>query len=142
MKKVTLPLNSTRPWGLLLLLFLLLTACFGGGDEAAQGPLVPETAGQQTGSLVCSANCLNQGQCGAAADGRMVILAHSSQPATRDHNTLLANESPVLIVEQQPRTVIDIAGNISTLNFFAVQVAAGGPISWVAGSCVNQTVQQ
>lgn len=127
--------------GGLLLLFLLLTACFGGGDEAAEDAVVPEAAALTTGRLVCSENCLNQGQCGAAADGRIVILAHSNGPATRDHNTVLANDSAILIVGQEPRNIADTAGGISTLNFFAVQPAEGGPTSWVAGSCVNPDVQ-
>ena len=140
MERVKRP--SHMPLTGLLLLFLLLTACFGGGEQAAQDVAAPEGAVQPTGTLVCSNNCLNQGQCGTAADGRIVILAHSDQPATRDHNTVLANDSTVLLLGQQPRSVIDLAGNISTLNFFAVQLASGGPASWVAGSCVNQTVQQ
>ncbi len=136
---------STHPQWLsllLLLIFLLLTACFGGGNEAAPDAGAPEIAAQLSGTLVCSNNCLNQGQCGTAADGRTVILAHSGQPATRDHNTILDNESAVFIIDQQQRLVTDMVGNQSNLNFFAVQLATGGPTSWVAGSCVNQTVQQ
>ncbi len=53
---------------------------------------------------------------------------------------VLANDSPVLIVDQQQRSVMDPAGNVFNLNFFAVQLAAGGPTSWVAGSCLNLTL--
>jgi hypothetical protein len=120
-----------------LLLLLLLTACFGGRDDAAEDVPVPEAAALATGRLVCSQSCLSQGQCGTTADGRIVILAHSSGPATRDHNTVLANDSAILIMGQEPRTIADITGAASTLNFFAVQPAEGGPTSWVAGSCVN-----
>jgi hypothetical protein len=120
-----------------LLLLLLLTACLGGGTEAAEDAVVPEAAALTTGSLVCSESCLSQGQCGTAADGRIVILAHSNGPATRDHNTVLNNDSTILIVGQEPRTIADITGATATLNFFAVQPAEGGPTSWVAGSCVN-----
>ena len=126
----------------LLLLFLLLTACLGGGDDPAPEAVAPEVAGQSTGTLVCSNNCINQGQCGTAADGRTVILAHSGQPATRNHDTILNNDSPVFIVGQEQRTVADMAGNQSSLNFIAVQVTSGGPTSWVAGICVNPTTQQ
>jgi hypothetical protein len=129
-------------WLLLLFLLLLLTACLGGGDDAAQDVAAPETAVQQTGSLTCSNICQIQGQCGTAADGRILILANSSQPATRNHNAVLENDSPVFILEQQSRTVADPAGNISNLDFFAVQPTGGGPASWVAGSCVNITTQQ
>jgi hypothetical protein len=127
----------------LLLLLLLLTACFGGGGDAA-----PETAVTDpaliplTGNLVCGPDCLNQGQCGTTADGRTVILAHNTQPATRDHNVILANDSAVNILGQEPRNLQDAAGNPFSLNFFLVQSPAGGPASWVAGSCVNQTTQQ
>ncbi len=126
----------------LLLIFLLLTGCLGGGDKAAEEVAAPEAPVQQTGTLTCSDSCRNQGQCGMAVDGRIVILAHNSQPATRDHNVVLENDSPILIAKQEQRTVADPAGTISTLNFFAVQSAAGGPISWVAGSCVNITPPQ
>lgn len=127
----------------LLLLFLLLTACFGGGEETPQDTAVTDQALQQlTGNLVCSESCLSQGQCGTTADGRTVILAHSTQPATRDHNVVLPNDGTIVILGQEPRTVVDAAGNPFSLNFFAVQPAGGGPTSWVAGSCVNQTVQQ
>jgi hypothetical protein len=126
----------------LLLLFLLLTSCLGGGDEAAQDAGSPETAALQTGTLTCSENCRNQGQCGTTVDGRIVILANSVQPATRAHNAVLENDSPILIVKQELRTVADPVGNLSNLNFFAVQPAAGGPTNWVAGSCVNPTPAQ
>ncbi len=133
-----MPLVWPHLW--LLLLFLLLTACFGGGDDAAQEGVL-ETAVQQ-GTLTCSDNCRNQGQCGTATDGRIVVLAHGLQPATRDHNAVLENDSPVLIVGTEQRTVADPAGNTSNLNFFAVQPSGGGPTNWVAGSCVNITTQQ
>ena len=129
---------------LLFFLFLLLTttACIGGGDEPAPEAAAPEAAVQATGTLVCSADCINQGQCGTTLDGRIVILGHSGQPATRDHNTTLLTDSVVFLREEQQRTVMDPAGNTSVLNFFAVQPTDGGPMSWVAGTCVNRTVQQ
>ena len=125
----------------LLLLFLLLTACFGGGNEAAPEAAAPEAAGPQGGTLTCTATCLAQGQCGTAADGRTVILGHGSQPALRDHNAILENNSNIVVVGQQTQTIMDITGATSTLNFFAVQVPEGGPANWVAGSCVNLTAQ-
>ncbi|VAW38685.1 hypothetical protein MNBD_CHLOROFLEXI01-148 [hydrothermal vent metagenome] len=146
MNKINLLSRSVQPQRMplvwLLLLFLLLTSCLGGGGEAAQDAVAPETAALQTGTLTCSDNCRNQGQCGTAVDGRIVILAHGSQPATRDHNAVLENDSPILIVQQEQRTVADPVGTLSNLNFFAVQPAAGGPTNWVAGSCVNPTPLQ
>ncbi len=142
------PMNHSRQFQRLLLtillpLLLLLTACFGGGDDAVVDTAVTDqTAVTQTGNLVCSPTCLSQGQCGTTADGRTVILAHSTQPATRDHDVILANDVAVNILGQEPRNVQDITGNAFSLNFFLVQPAAGGPNSWVAGSCVNQTAQQ
>lgn len=130
------------PFAGLLLLLLLLTACIGGGDEATPEAAAPEAAVQQSGSLTCSQTCLAQGQCGAAADGRIVILAHGTQPTLRDHNAILENESAILIMGQQTRTVLEISGATSTMNFFAVQPQAGGPTNWVAGSCVNLATQQ
>ena len=128
----------------LLLLILLLTACFGGGnnDAVEDTAVTDQVAAQATGSLVCSTSCLSQGQCGTTADSRTVILGHSTRPATRDHDIILANDSAVTILGQETHTVQDIVGSIFTLNFFAVQPTAGGPTAWVAGSCVNQTVQQ
>lgn len=127
----------------LLLLLLLLTACFGGGDAVPQDTAVSEQAVTPlAGTLVCSPNCLGQGQCGTTADGRTVILAHSTQPATRDHNVILANDSAVNILGQEPRNVQDAAGTAFSLNFFLVQPTEGGPASWVAGSCVNPATQQ
>lgn len=126
----------------LLLLLLLLTACFGGGDDAAQDTAVTDQTIPLTGNLVCSPACLSQGQCGTTTDDRTVILAHNTQPATRDHNVILANNSTVNILEQQTRNVLDAAGTTFSLNFFLVQSAEGGPNSWVAGSCVNQTPPQ
>lgn len=126
----------------LLLLFLLLTACFGGGNEAAPEVAAPEAAGPQSGTLTCTATCLAQGQCGTAADGRTVILAHGSQPTLRDHNAILENNSNIVVAGQQTLNIMDITGATSTLNFFAVQVPEGGPINWVAGSCVNLAAQQ
>lgn len=126
----------------LLLLLLLLTACFGGGNDAADTIASDQAAAPLTGNLVCSPACLSQGQCGTTVDGRTVILAHSSQPATRDHNVILPNDSIVNLLGQEPRNVQDAAGSVFSLNFFLVQPADGGPASWVAGSCVNQTTQQ
>ncbi|MEZ4593560.1 MAG: hypothetical protein R3D55_20815 [Chloroflexota bacterium] len=120
----------------LLLLLLLLTACIGGGEETAPELVVPEAAVGQQGSLTCSQTCLAQGQCGTAADSSVVILAHSAQPALRDHDTLLANDTAVTIIEQRTVAVSDVTGAVSSLNFFYAQ-PAGGPPSWVAGSCVN-----
>ncbi len=131
------------PGIVLLVLVVLLTACFGGGgDNAAPETTVTDPAAvPPTGSLTCSPDCLNQGQCGTAADGRIVILAHDSRPATRDHNVILANDSAVNILAQEQHSVQDAAGNIFPLIFYVVQPAQSGPNSWVAGSCVNQTVQ-
>ncbi|WP_420629558.1 hypothetical protein [Candidatus Leptofilum sp.] len=117
----------------LLLILLLLTACFGGSEEAAP----PEGAVQRTGTLTCSQSCLSQGQCGAAADGRTVILAHSGQPTFRDHNAILENESAILIAGEQIRNITNANGTLGTLTFYAVQPTGGGPNNWVAGSCVN-----
>lgn len=141
------PLNHSRqfrrlPLVVLLLLLLLLTACFGGGDAAPQDTAVSDQAAvSPTGTMVCSPDCLNQGQCGTTTDGRTVILAHSTQPATRDHDVILANDRTMNILGQEQRTVLDAAGNPFTLNFFLVQPTEGGPNSWVAGSCVSQTTQ-
>jgi hypothetical protein len=129
------------PVGLLLLL-LLLTACFGGGDAAPETAVTDPALIPLTGNLVCGPDCLNQGQCGTTADGRTVILAHNTQPATRDHNVILANDSAVNILGQEPRNVQDSAGTAFSLNFFLVQPTEGGPASWVAGSCVNPATQQ
>ncbi len=131
------------PLFILLLLLLLLTACFGRGNNAAQDTAVTDqTVTATTGNLVCSPACLSQGQCGTTADGRTVILAHDAQPATRDHNVVLANDSNVNLLGQDQRSVQDTAtGTVSVLNFFLVQPVEGGLSSWVAGSCVNQTTQ-
>lgn len=126
--------KQPRRWSLagLLLFFLLTTACFGGDNTAA-----PEAAeGQQTGSLACTETCRTQGQCGTAADGRIVILAHSGGPATRDHNTVINNESAVTILSQEQRTIQETSGTQSTMTFFNVQ-PANSPAAWVIGSCVN-----
>lgn len=130
---------SRQPLAILLLLILLLTACIGGNEEETAAP---EAAAQQPGSLICSQTCLAQGQCGTAADGQTVVLGHSGQPVLRDHDTLLANEVAIVIAGQQTRTVLDITGATSNMNFFAVQPPEGGPVTWVSGSCVNITVQQ
>lgn len=119
-----------------LLFTLMLTACFGGGDETTPEAAVLETAVQQNATLTCTAACLAQGQCGTAADNRPVILAHGSQPTLRDHNVILENDSAVVIVGQQAHTILDATGATSTLNFFAVQTPGGGPTNWVAGTCV------
>lgn len=127
----------------LLLLLLLLTACLGGGDNAAEDTAVSDQAvAPLAGNLVCGTDCLNQGQCGTTGDGRTVILAHSTQPATRDHDVILANDNAVNILQQEPRNVQDAAGNPFSLNFFLVQSAEGGPASWVVSSCVNLVTQQ
>ncbi|WP_420645732.1 hypothetical protein [Candidatus Leptofilum sp.] len=129
--------SQLAPFAGLLLLLLLLTGCFGGGDEAAPEAVAPEAATQQTGTLTCSQTCLNQGQCGVAADGRTVILASSNQPTFRDHNAILENESAIIIAGQQTLNISNFNGTPGTLNFFAVQPTGGGPTNWVAGSCVN-----
>lgn len=120
----------------LLLLLLLLTACSGGGEEAAPEQAEPAAVAGQPGSLTCSQTCLAQGQCGTAADSSVVILAHSAQPTLRDHDTLLANDAVVTIIEQRTVPISDVTGAMSSLNFFYVQPESG-PASWVAGSCVN-----
>jgi len=125
----------------LLLLLLLLTACFGGGGNETENTAVTDQTTPLTGNLVCGTACLSQGQCGTTTDGRTVILAHNIQPATRDHNVILANDSTINILQQQTHNVQDAAGSQFSLNFFLVQPAEGGPSSWVAGSCVNQTTQ-
>lgn len=141
---LAVPLNFVKQpqrWPLvgLLLLFLLLTACIGGGDAAEKAS--PEAALVSTATLRCNEGCLAHGQCGTTADGRTVILSRSASAGFRDHDVLLANDSIVTILAQQPYTIQDITGIQSSLNFFVVQ-PAGGNTSWVAGSCVEPIVQQ
>jgi len=124
----------------LLLLFLLLTACIGGGGAAEEA--APETALVTTATLRCTETCAAQGQCGTTADGRIVILSRSASAGFRDHDVLLANDSVVTVLAQQPYTIQDITGVQSSLNFFVVQPTEGGFTSWVAGSCVEPIVQQ
>ena len=122
----------------LLLLFLLLTVCLGGGEDAVQDTAVSlENAIPQSGQLECAEGCLSIGQCGTTADGRTVILAHSTKASTLDHDTLLPNDIAVSILQVEPHTVQVGTNNPLTLNFYVVRPLEGGPASFVAGSCVN-----
>ena len=128
-----------------LFLLLLLTSCggglFGGGDDAApaDGSAVDAAieAVPQSGTLSCNELCGAEGQCGTRADGTAVVLGHSVQPATRDHDRLFPVNTPLLILNRQPRLVQRITGEQLTVDFFQVQLNDGSVGGWVAGWCVN-----
>ena len=136
---------SLKTVWLLVCLLMLITGCsgglFGGGDDAAEaagdGAGAAIEIAPQTGSLICSESCAAEGQCGTRADGSSVILAHSVQPATRDHDRLLPVESPIVILNRQPRLVQRVTGEQLTVEFFQVQMNEGGAGGWVAAWCVN-----
>ncbi|MBK8905030.1 MAG: hypothetical protein IPM53_27870 [Anaerolineaceae bacterium] len=123
----------------LLLLFLLLTACFGGGNSPEE--IAPEAAAITTATLRCSESCLAHGQCGTAADGRTVILARSAGAGLSDHDVLMASDSVVNIMAQESHIIQDVTGVQSSLNFYFVQPPEGGFSNWVAGSCVELSLQ-
>lgn len=124
---------SLRCFGLLFIL-VGLTACLGGGNEEA---VAPEAAAPGN-VLQCSETCRSEGQCGETADGRTLILAHSGQPATQNHNiTLPANTSANIILTEERTLVRPADGQTFNQPFHQIQTTDTGQIAWVAAWCVG-----
>jgi len=127
-----------------LLLLLMLTGCglIGGGDgdappgDGAAAEAAPESV-VQTGTLICNETCAAEGQCGARTDGMPVVLGHSMQPATRDHDLVFPVDAPLIIMNGQTRLVQRVTGEQFSAEFFQVQINESGLSGWVAGWCVN-----
>ncbi|MCB8943782.1 MAG: hypothetical protein H6658_08505 [Ardenticatenaceae bacterium] len=134
--------RSTWPVFWLLISLLIFTACLGGGGNNQSnrtGDVVLLEQGGQ-GKVVCSAACLQWGQCGAKTDGSgNVVLAGRGGPTVVNHELIFPAQTSVLIDGQEVRTLQPISGGDPiSMNFYYVVTADGtNKGGWVAGWCVQ-----
>ncbi len=119
---------------------LLLTACFGGGNDDALPSPAEESPTSLTGEVILSCNqaCTDRGQCGTLADGRAVVLGSLEGPAVINHNlTFPANATAV--IQAASTNVIETIANPtrSEQTFYQVALSDGSKMGWVAGWCVS-----
>lgn len=115
---------------------VLLTGCFGGGNNEAEQP-APEGAVTQE-VLTCSQECAQNGQCGMAADGRTVVLGNSDRPETREHTLVFPIDVPITILEGRDQLIQPVNAEPYVQPFSHIFVNSDGKQGWVANWCVAQ----
>lgn len=119
-----------------LIILLLLTACFGGGNQGETENVAPVENQSAQKTLTCSEACANNGQCGQAGDGRLVVLGRSDQPNTQNHDQIFPVDTPVDILGSEQRLVQSFGGEVSQLTFSYINLSDGQKSGWVANWCV------
>ena len=119
---------------------LLLTACFGSGNEDAlplpAGQLPVPLTGEVT--LSCNQTCTDRGQCGTLADGRAVVLGNLEGPAVTNHNLTFPADTTAVIQAASTNVVETITNPTRTeQTFYQVILNDGSKTGWVAGWCVS-----
>lgn len=123
--------------GLLVLLGLgvALTTCFPRGNDEPVAPL-QELIGETV--LACSALCAQQGQCGQAVDGRLMVLGHPDHPETYHHAQLFPVDVPVTIEFMSEQRIQSPGAEPIFQPFSLIIVNHDGKRGWVADSCVSR----
>ena len=119
----------------LLLGFVLLVACGGGG---------PLTVGEQA-TLICSEECAARGQCGSLTDDTKVVLGQDSGPVVRGHNRFFVENVVVTVDETTERTLIGALNGVPLVEttpfphtFYRVTQPEIPKTAWVSGWCITR----
>lgn len=132
---------ASRFFLLVFFVLILTTACgFLGGSDArilgsdSEVPLAGEAW------ITCSQDCRDRAQCGLAQNiNADVIMLRTDFPDTVQHNMIIGNGEPVVIIASTDVEVARIVDPNSryVARFYQVQVPNRAP-AWVAGWCVEQ----
>ncbi|MCA9995787.1 MAG: hypothetical protein KDE56_08580 [Anaerolineales bacterium] len=121
-------------WFTLAFVLLMLTAClslFAGQSLGSDTPL------EGTGTLTCSTECMDRGQCGTAADESLYVLGALDAPTVANHNRVFADNTPVQIINSQVQNVQNNSdGQRFSLTFYQVTTEDLTKAGWVAGWCI------
>ncbi len=126
-------LRSALPLILLLVVTALLAAC---GNEAA-----PFAVNEQA-QIACTAECADRGQCGELGDGRRAVLANEGAPAVTAQNRFFVNETPVTVLDIQPRELIAARDGVALIAeatsfpHMFYSVTDGTKTAWVSEWCL------
>lgn len=119
-----------------LILFILLTGCFGGGNQEETENVAPVENQFVQKTLTCSEACANNGQCGQAGDGSFFVLARSDQPNTQNHDQIFPVDTSVDILGSEQRLLQSPGGEVSQLTFSYINISGGQKSGWVANWCI------
>lgn len=116
------------------LILLTLTAClslFSGSRLGHEATL------ETSGTLTCSTECINRGQCGTAADETLYVLGGLDVPTVANHNRTFPDNTPVQIVSSRVENMQNNAdGTPFSLTFYQVTTEDLTKSGWVAGWCI------
>ena len=126
---------------LLTAVFLLLTACFGGGNnDTPAEDTTADPATPLTGNVVlrCNQTCLDRGQCGTLGNGDRVVLGGSTGPTVDNHDLLFPHDTAA-IVQASTTGVVEplINPTPSQQTFYLIALEDNSKAGWVAGWCVR-----
>ena len=138
-----------RHYRMLLILAALLvfvTACLGGGGQAADNATPARQLGHEVvlsgqAFLTCSQACADRGHCGESSDRGQAVLLSIPGPAAQRHDWAISVDTLVTIEESRDETIALVAsGEIQTARFYRVNVAERAASAWVAGWCVANSL--
>lgn len=124
-----------RLLGLALLFGVFILGCRGGdGETSVEG----EAAPQQQGTLVCSQECADRGQCGTTVNGdQTVILGHPDFPAVQDQQMTFPAESTLPVIGTQDELLQVVSTNEQFNHTFFLVQRTDERVGWVPGWCIN-----
>lgn len=121
-------------WLVLTLVLLTLTACISLFSGTRLGS---ELVLENSGTLICSTDCINRGQCGEADNGTRYVLGGLDGPKVDNHNRVFAEDTPVNILNTASQNVLTNAdGQQTSLTFYYVTTEDLSKNGWVAGWCI------
>lgn len=126
--------NRRYPFILLLLTLVVFTAAC---SLIAGPPLGHNTKLEGEGSLICSKECAQRGQCGETESGK-VILLNTAGPATSGHDRLSPENTQVVIIDFRQETLTQVADGQQLQVYYYLVVPPDHPAGWAAGWCVTQ----
>jgi hypothetical protein len=121
------------------LFFLILIGLLGlFGCRRAEEPDPAELEVMPQIMVVCNEACASRGQCGQAADGRLLVLGHPDRPVVREHGMIFEHETAVFFVNTREETlqVVSTTEQFSH-TFYLVTRPEDRRSGWVAGWCVQ-----
>lgn len=121
-------------WLTLTFVLLTLTACI----SLFGARLGHEVVLENTGTLTCSTECINRGQCGETEDGTRYILGGLDSPKVDNHNRAFPEDTAVLIQGNRTENAItNTDGQPFSLTFYQITTEGLMPKNgWVAGWCI------
>lgn len=99
----------------------------------------PDSVGtdNESGTLTCSSECSDRGQCGKTERGGEMVLLNASAPALSNHDTALQADTVVKITRIETVSVYQVSnGEALDLSFYNVEAVDRGN-AWVASWCIE-----